>query len=102
MTDDLTHWYVLRHDPGPAVPEGQSVFDQPGITAHYEFLARRRAAGELVAAGPLPDADGHGMTVLDVASLDEAIRLATQDDQAVVDGLLTVQVREWRVLMARD
>ena len=97
-----TSWYVLQHSPGPAVPDGESVFDQPGIAGHYAFLTRRREAGELVAAGPLPDEDGRGMTVLDVASLDEAVRLATQDDQAVVDGVLTVTVREWHVVMARD
>jgi len=97
-----TSWYVLQHSPGPAVPDGESVFDQPGIAGHYAFLSRRREAGELVAAGPLPDDDGRGMTVLDVASLDEAVRLATQDDQAVVNGVLTVTVREWRVVMARE
>jgi len=47
-------------------------------------------------------AAGDGMTVLDVASLDEAVRLATTDDQAVVSGVLVVEVRPWRVLMSRQ
>ena len=58
-------------------------------------------AGELVAAGPLPDEPGNGMTVLAVPDLDTATRLATQDDQAVVSGVLEVQVRPWHVVMAR-
>jgi uncharacterized protein YciI len=94
-------WYVLTHTPGPAVPAGESVFDQPGMAAHLAFLQRRAEAGQLVAAGPMLDASGAGMTVLDVASAEEAERLASTDDQAVLSGLLAVAVRPWRVVMAR-
>jgi uncharacterized protein YciI len=100
MTDAPT-WFVLLHAPGPAVADGASVFEHPGIREHYAFLERRSQAGELVAAGPLTDAPGAGMTVLDVASQEEAERLATQDDRAVADGVLTVTVRPWRVVLAR-
>jgi uncharacterized protein YciI len=98
---DPAEWYVLRHTPGPAVAAGQPVFEHPGIGEHYAFLQRRAAAGELVAAGPFADATGQGMTVLDVASLEEATRLATTDDQAVVSGVLSVEVRPWRVMISR-
>ena len=97
----MSEWYVLQHRPGPAVPVGESVFDHAGFAEHVAFLGRRSAAGELIAAGPVGDA-GDGMTVLDVASLDEAVRLATTDDQAVVSGVLVVEVRPWRVLMSRQ
>jgi uncharacterized protein YciI len=100
MTEPRT-WYVLQHRPGPALPADQSVFDHPGFAEHVAFLQRRIAAGELVAAGPLADEDGAGMTVLDVESLDEATRLATLDDQSVVAGVLAVAVRPWNVLMVR-
>ena len=94
--------FVLLHVRGPAVPDGESVGDQPGIAQHYAFLQRRHAAGELVAAGPFEDTEGSGMTVLDVESLDEAVRLATQDDRSVVEGVLAVTVRPWRVVLSRD
>ena len=94
-------WYVLLHTRGPTVDEGQSVFEHPGIAEHYAFLQRRMAAGELVAAGPLTDEPGNGMTVLALADLETATRLATEDDQAVVNGVLQVQVRPWQVVMAR-
>ena len=94
--------FVLLHVRGPAVPDGEAVGDQPGIAHHYAFLQRRHAAGELVAAGPFEDGEGDGMTVLDVESLDEAVRLATQDDLSVVEGVLTVTVRPWRVVLSRD
>jgi hypothetical protein len=38
------------------------------MAEHYAFLRRRAEAGELVAAGPLLDVTGAGMTVLDVAT----------------------------------
>ena len=81
--------------------DAQSVFEHPGIAEHYAFLQRRMAAGELIAAGPLLDEPGSGMTVLSVADLDTATRLATEDDQAVVGGVLRVEVRPWQVVMAR-
>jgi uncharacterized protein len=104
MTDESEvppTWFVLNHTKGPAVPDGEGVFDQPGISEHYAFLQRRLAAGELVAAGPLPDLPGEGMTVLSVASFEEAQRLAREDDQAVVTGVLDVVVRPWKVVMTR-
>lgn len=59
------------------------------------------AAGYLVAAGPLPDTAGAGMTVLRLPGSDreaEGARLATEDDVAVRSGLLQVQVRPWSVM----
>lgn len=94
-------WYVLLHSRGPAVPDGEGVGDQPGISEHFAFLRRRADAGQLVAAGPLGDSPDNGMTVLDVDSLDEAERLAHVDDLSVVNGVLSVQVRPWNVRMAR-
>jgi uncharacterized protein len=100
MADDRV-WFALMHTPGSAIPAGESVSDQPGIAEHYAFLQRRAAAGQLVAAGPLLDVNGAGMTILDVATGEEAERLATIDDQAVATGVLNVVVRPWRVVMTR-
>jgi uncharacterized protein YciI len=92
-------WFVLQHRPGPAVPAGTSVFDHPGFAEHAAFLRRRLADGTLVAAGPLQDAPGEGMTVLRASSPEAAAALATEDDQSVVAGVLTVAVRPWNVLL---
>ncbi len=61
-----------------------------------------REAGYLVAAGPLPDAEGEGMTILRLpgpGQLDTATRLATEQDSSVSAGLLAVTVRPWHVVM---
>jgi uncharacterized protein YciI len=100
MSDEQI-WYALMHTPGPAVPAGQTVFEQPGFAEHAAFLRRRAEAGQLVAAGPLLDADGAGMTVLAVGSAEEAERLAREDDLSVATGVLDVTVRPWHVVMAR-
>ena len=94
--------YVLTHSPGPAVPDDMSVFAHPGIAEHFAFLQRRAAAGELVAAGPLPETDGEGMTILDVDSIEIATQLATEDDLAVVNGVLVVDIEPWQVVLSRD
>jgi hypothetical protein len=55
----------------------------------------------LVAAGPLRDEPGTGMTILKLPGADrcaEAARLATTGDNSVVGGLFTVDVRPWHVM----
>lgn len=98
MTEPRT-WYALLHRPGPAVQPGHSVFEHPGIAEHYAFLQRVAAAGDLIAAGPLTDVDGDGMTVIRAESLPAATELA-QSDASVRAGVLTVRVRPWRVVLA--
>ncbi|GAA4257669.1 YciI family protein [Dactylosporangium darangshiense] len=96
-------WYLLQHRPGPAAIEGVRPMDQPGFEEHLAFLRRRAADGTLIAAGPLEDNDtgeGEGVTVLAAQSLEDARRLAEQDDESVRSGLLAVTVRTWTVVMS--
>jgi uncharacterized protein YciI len=95
-------WIALLHRPGPAAPTSGTLFEDPRFGEHVAFLNRMRAAGYLVAAGPLPDAAGEGMTVLRLpgaGQLAVATRLATEDDVSVATGFLAVTVRPWQVLM---
>jgi uncharacterized protein YciI len=98
-------WVALLHQPGPAAPAEGSLFDDPGFGEHFAFLTRMRDAGYLVAAGPLADEDGAGMTILRLPGadrFDEARRLATEDDVSVASGFFTVVVRPWHVVLAPD
>jgi uncharacterized protein YciI len=96
-----THkWIVLMHRPGPAVPAGTDLLTHRGMSEHFAFLRRRQADGTLVAAGPLVDGSGEGLTVLATATLDEAQALAELDDQSVEQGVLAVAVRPWHVVMS--
>lgn len=90
-------WYVLLHQPGPALAEGQSVVEHPDFAEHRAFLQRLARYGLLVAAGPLPDQLGSGMTVVKASPDLDVPRLAAEDDLSVVRGLLTVQVSPWLV-----
>ena len=95
-------WVALLHRPGPNAPTDGSLFAASGFSDHVAFLERMRDAGLLVAAGPLLDATGDGMTVLRLPGpnrLDEARQLATRDDASVTSGFFTVEVRPWRVLL---
>jgi uncharacterized protein YciI len=96
-------WVALLHRPGPAAPAGRPLVDDPRFGEHFAFLTRMREAGYLVAAGPLIDREGEGMTVLRLPGanrLDEVRRLATDDDSAVASGFLEVTVRPWQVVLA--
>ncbi|GAB3591686.1 hypothetical protein GCM10027446_10450 [Angustibacter peucedani] len=96
-------WWVLEHRPGPAVDDGGSVFAHPLFAEHVAFLGRLADQGLLVAAGPLPDVEGAGLTVVRVPGVVGAVdvvALATADDRSVAEGLLAVQVRPWAVRQA--
>jgi uncharacterized protein YciI len=95
-------WVALLHRPGPAGPESGPVFEEPRFADHVAFLGRMRMAGYLVAAGPLTDQPGEGMTILRLPGanqMGEAIRLATKDDASVASGFFTVTVRPWAVML---
>ena len=98
-TPDL--WFVLEHTAGPAAPP-EGVFASPHFPKHAAFLGRLGHDGLLVAAGPLPDTPGAGMTIIRTASRDAARRLvqsAQLDDGSVTAGLLDVHIRPWHVVM---
>jgi uncharacterized protein YciI len=96
-------WVALMHRPGPAATG--SLFEDPRFREHFAFLARMREAGYRVAAGPLPDRAGEGMTILRLPGagrLAEATRLATEDDVSVAIGFLAVTVRPWQVMLRAE
>jgi uncharacterized protein YciI len=95
-------WFALHHRPGPALPQGESVFAQPLFAEHLAFLNRLHSRGLLVAAGPLPDRPGAGMTIVRIPAGTEVDvhDLATHDDLSVAQGLLTVEVLTWAVMFS--
>jgi uncharacterized protein YciI len=98
-------WVALLHRPGPDAPAAGTVFEDPRFAEHVAFLTRMRDAGYLVAAGPMPDAAGDGMTILRLpgaGQLAAAARLATEDDASVAGGLLAVTVRPWQPIMRAE
>ena len=101
-TDTADLWFVLSFTPGPAVPPG-GVFASPDLGKHIDFLQGLASKGVLVAAGPLPDAPGSGMTVVRARGLAEAqeiLRSAQLDDGSVTAGLFDVEVRPWQVTIS--
>jgi uncharacterized protein YciI/uncharacterized protein YndB with AHSA1/START domain len=95
-------WVALLHRPGPDAPATGTVFEDPRFAEHVAFLGRMQEAGYLVAAGPMTDAAGDGMTILRLPGADQladASTLATQDDASVAGGLLAVTVRPWQPMM---
>ena len=100
-SDEQT-WVALLHRPGPSAPQDGPIFDDPRFREHVAFLNRMEEAGYLIAAGPLADEAGAGMTVLRLPGTDQeglATVLATNDDASVREGLLSVTVRPWQVMM---
>lgn len=103
-TPDAYTWVALMHRPGPEAPKDQSLFEDPRFADHVRFLSRMNDEGYLVAAGPMLDEMGAGMTILRLPGkdrIDEAARLATMEDLSVKSGFFEVSVRPWQVMMSR-
>lgn len=94
-------WAALLFTPAQA-DAGASVFEDSRFPGHIAFLNQMEEAGYLVAAGPMVDQDGAGMTILRLPGdgrLEEVERLA-QEDASVTSGLFAVTIRPWRVFFA--
>jgi uncharacterized protein YciI len=92
-------WFTLEHSPGPAWSPGVATGEQD-LSEHFAFISMLAERGLLVGAGPRPDKDGHGMTIIRGVDADEARRLATEVDNSVVHGLLVVTIRPWLVVVS--
>ncbi|MGY2874376.1 uncharacterized protein YciI [Marmoricola sp. URHA0025 HA25] len=102
MTVPEDTWVALVHRPTDLSGGGTAVMADERFGDHLAFLRRMADAGHLVAAGPLTDRPGEGMTILRLAGpdrLEEATRLATEDDVSVATGFFTVEVRPWAVAL---
>ena len=98
MDDDRLPWHVLLHTPGPNQDPSVNFRDAEWFPGHRGFHALLQELGVFVAAGPLPDREGAGQTVVRRISTDEITRLATQTDPAVVGGFLRVEITRWDVV----
>ena len=74
---------------------------KPILPAHLEYMIGLEKRGLLFASGPLADAEGppagHGLTILRVASAQEARAIAEQDP-FFANGLRTFELKEWTVM----
>jgi uncharacterized protein YndB with AHSA1/START domain/uncharacterized protein YciI len=95
-------WVALLHRPGASAPTDGSLFSDERFGQHLAFLGRMQDAGFLIAAGPLSDQMGEGMTILRIPGsdqMDRAMQLATEDDESVACGFFSVDVRPWNVMI---
>ena len=92
--------FALIHRPGPAWQDGVGYREQPGIERHVAYMRSLFDQGRMPMGGPFLD-DSGGMMLLEADSLDEATAVA-RADPTVGEGLLCVDVRQWRLVFRRD
>ena len=91
--------FVAFHVPGPNWRKGVPLNAQPGVREHIEHYRKLFQAGKLAMGGPfLDDAGGGMMIAASGVDRDEFVAFVAADP-AVVNGLMTFQVRPWAVGM---
>jgi uncharacterized protein len=89
-------FYAVLSKPSPT-PEKLKAL----LPAHLEYMIALEKRGVLFASGPLSDGEGPpsgaGLTVLRVASAQEA-RAIAEADPFVSNGLRTFELKEWTIM----
>jgi len=70
------------------------------MSQHFSYLKRLLAEGTLFLAGPCTDA-AFGIVIFDAGSLEEA-QTITAADPAVVAGVVSVELHEFRISLIRN
>ncbi len=92
-----TKYYVFLYSPGPNWLEAKPITEQP-LANHFRYMSQLETERKLILGGGFLDNSG-AMGVLRVASLAEAQEIV-ENDPAVRDGVVTVEVRPWCVTVA--
>ena len=91
-------WHLVVHTPGPNADPEVPIFQADWFPGHRGFHAELQKAGYFVAAGPLPQRDGAGQTLVRGVSTAEITRLVQETDPAVIGGFLAAEIVPWRVV----
>jgi len=92
---------VVLHSPGPKWEVGVDFRDQPGVMEHVQHYAKLHEQGKLLLGGPFIDLDSGGMMVAAENVSREELEAFAASDPAVLNGLLTFEVKSWYVAMAK-
>lgn len=90
--------YVLIHTPCENWVDSLSFREQHGVKDHIDYMSAFLDNKKLLLGGPFLDNSG-GMMICKVESSDEAEKIAN-DDPAVKNGLLKVEVKKWYAAMS--
>ncbi|MCW5723799.1 MAG: hypothetical protein KIS81_02460 [Maricaulaceae bacterium] len=85
--------YAIVYSRGPGWDDSRAFLEQD-LRPHGAYLAGLHRDGRLLAAGPLFGPEG-GLVILRAQSLEEAEAMMAEDP-AVLNGVFTGEVREWR------
>jgi uncharacterized protein YciI len=100
-TSDVTTYYAVVREPGPAWDRGRSRPEQNGWTGHAAFMNALAETGFVVLGGPLGDGSRF-LLIFDAAS-EQEIERRLADDPWTRSGHLTVTSAEpWQVLLDRQ
>jgi uncharacterized protein YciI len=92
-----TMYYVALYERGPAYPAGVKV-EELLLTGYQGYMKQRLAEGELVMGGPFSDDSGM-MTILNVASTDEAHTFVATDALISKQIFKLASMNAWYVMM---
>ncbi len=92
-------FYAVLSEPSPTPEKLKALLPE-----HLEYMIGLERRGLLFASGPLSDGagppSGAGLTILRVASAEEA-RAVADADPFVVNGLRTYELKEWTIMEGR-
>jgi uncharacterized protein YciI len=92
---------VVFHSPGPNWKSGVSFREQPGVMKHVQHYAKLYEQDKLLFGGPFTDPDSGGMMIAATSVTREELEEFAASDPAILNGLLTFEVKTWYVAMTK-
>ena len=91
-------YHAVIREPGPAWDSGHSMREQDGWEAHAAFMDALAAEGFIVLGGPLGDARGDALHIVDAADEQEIERRFAEDPWS--DHMLRIaRIEPWTILL---
>jgi uncharacterized protein YciI len=91
-------YHAVIREPGPAWDADRSMREQAGWDEHAAFMDALAAEGFVVLGGPLGDARGHALHIVDAADEQEVRRRFAEDPWS--DHMLRIaRIDLWTILL---
>ena len=96
--------HVIFHSPGPKWKTGHDFREQSEdlVMQHVQHYRKLYDQGNLLLGGPYTDPDSGGMMIAEGGISREELEAFAASDPAVINGLLSYQVKTWYVAMSKS
>lgn len=97
----MPQWLIILKPARPGMADHPTELEQTIVAAHYAYLRQALTDRRLILAGRTTDKNAMGLVIFDAPD-ESAARAFMEFDPAVRQGVMTGEVRPYRVALSRE